>query len=570
MMKCKTMCIVAAVVIAGVHTQARGGILGSAQKFGVLGGSTVTNIGSTIVRGDLGLWPGSDITGFPPGNVVGVTRTTDPVAQQAQADVNTAFNYFAGLPVFLDLTAQDLGGMTLGPGVYFFASSAALGATLTLDGQGDANAIFVFQIGDTLTTASSSAVLTINGAKARNVYWQVGSSATLGTGTAFRGNILASASISMNTGATLHGRALAIVGAVTMDSNVITSGVAMHSDFDGDGRADLAIGVPSKNVGSSLNAGAVNVIYGSASGLSSTGAQFWTQNSQGILGSAASGDGFGTALATGDFDGDGFADLAIGIPFKNTAGKSNSGAVQVIYGSSTGLKATGNQLWTQQSSGLQNSAGAGDQFGAALTVGDFDGDGIDDLAVGIPGETVSGHAGAGAVAIIYGSPHGLDATGDQLWSQNSAGIDDEAQAGDAFGMSITSGNFNGDAYADLAIGVPMEQVGDKVNAGVAHVIYGSANGLTSAASKMFKQGSAGILGTVKAGDRFGASLASGDLDGDSYDDLAIGAPTKNVGGKVDAGSVSVIYGSVTGLKSANNQVWTQDSPGISGSPQALL
>jgi hypothetical protein len=147
------MSLVAVLAFFGAQLQASAGILGSANKFGVLGGSTVTNIGPTIVNGDLGLWPGSDITGFPPGSVVGVIRTTDPVAQQAQADVTTAYNFLAGMPMNADLTTQNLGGMTLAPGVYFFSSIAELDTTLTLDGQGDSNALFVFQIGETLTTA---------------------------------------------------------------------------------------------------------------------------------------------------------------------------------------------------------------------------------------------------------------------------------------------------------------------------------------------------------------------------------------------------------------------------------
>lgn len=206
--------------LAGV---ARGDILGSATDFAVLAGSTVTNTGPSVVNGNLGVWPGLAVVGFGPGVVNGTIHAGDAVAQQAQADVTTAYNMLAGMAMTQDLTGMDLGGMTLGPGVYFFSSSAFLTGTLTLDAMGDPNAQFVFQMGSTLITASNSSVEMINGASACDTYWQVGSSATLGTDSAFQGNILALASITMTTGATLlEGRALARNGAVTMDTNLIT------------------------------------------------------------------------------------------------------------------------------------------------------------------------------------------------------------------------------------------------------------------------------------------------------------------------------------------------------------
>lgn len=194
-------------------------ILGTAQPFAVLAGSAVTNTGPTVIEGNLGVWPGTAITGFPPGLVTnGTIHASDAVAMQAQSDVTTAFNSLAGMAVTQDLTGQDLGGMTLTPGVYFFSTSAQLTGTLTLNTLGNPNSLFVFQIGSTLTTASNSIVTTINGPNDCQIYWQIGSSATLGTGTSFQGNILALASITLNTGATIvDGRALARNGAVTLD-----------------------------------------------------------------------------------------------------------------------------------------------------------------------------------------------------------------------------------------------------------------------------------------------------------------------------------------------------------------
>ncbi len=202
--------------------QAQAPSLGTADSFAVLGGSTVTNTGPTVVNGDLGVSPGSAVTGFPPGTVNGTTHAADAVAAQAQSDVTIAYNDLAGRACNTNLTGQDLGGLTLTTGVYCFSSSAQLTGTLTLDAQGDPNAVFIFQIGSTLTTASGSGVNLINGAKSCNVFWQVGSSATLGTTTTFRGNILALTSITATTGATVDGRLLARNAAVTLDTNTVT------------------------------------------------------------------------------------------------------------------------------------------------------------------------------------------------------------------------------------------------------------------------------------------------------------------------------------------------------------
>lgn len=196
--------------------------LGSAQSFAVLAGAAVTNTGATTAAGDVGVFPGSAISGFPPGIITsGTIHAADAAAQLAQNAVTTAYNSLASQPCTQDLTGQDLGGLTLTSGVYCFSSSAQLTGTLTLDAQGNPNAVFIFRVGSALTTASASAVSMINGASACNVFWQIGSSATLGTATSFVGNVLALTSITMNTGASLAGRALARNGAVTLQSNTI-------------------------------------------------------------------------------------------------------------------------------------------------------------------------------------------------------------------------------------------------------------------------------------------------------------------------------------------------------------
>ena len=214
---------VATVVVTAVAGPGSG-LLGAAGTFTVLGGSTVTNTGgNTTITGDVGVSPGLALTGIPVGQPSPGTRHAgDAVAATAQGALTTAYNDLAGRPCGIILTGQDLGGKTLAAGVYCFSSSAAVTGTLTLDGQGNSSAVFIFQVGSTLTTGSSAAVTLIGGAQAKNVYWQVGSSATIGVATAFKGNIVALSSVTLNTGASLSGRALARNGAVTLDSNAIT------------------------------------------------------------------------------------------------------------------------------------------------------------------------------------------------------------------------------------------------------------------------------------------------------------------------------------------------------------
>lgn len=196
--------------------------LGTAGNFAVLAGETITNTGPTTITGDVGLHPGSSVTGFDSVTLNGALHVADAVAQQAKVDLVAAYDQAAGSGPATTV-ATELGGQTLTAGAYNSASGTfEITGTLTLDAQGDPNAVFVFQMASTLVTASASVVNVINGANACNVFWQVGSSATLGTGTVFRGNILALTSIALTTGASIEGRALARNGQVTMDTNTIT------------------------------------------------------------------------------------------------------------------------------------------------------------------------------------------------------------------------------------------------------------------------------------------------------------------------------------------------------------
>lgn len=210
-----------------VVAQASAVNLATAGPFVVLGGSTVTNTGPSVLEGDLGVSPGTSLVGFGlPAVVKGATHANNAVAANAQSDLTTAYEVAAGQPVPLgnELTGTNLGSRTLGPGAYSYATSAQLTGALTLDAAGDPSAQFVFEIGSTLTTASASSVLLTNGASPCNVYWQVGSSATLDTGTAFQGNLMALTDITLNKGASVIGRVLARNGQIEMNDNVLSNG----------------------------------------------------------------------------------------------------------------------------------------------------------------------------------------------------------------------------------------------------------------------------------------------------------------------------------------------------------
>lgn len=197
--------------------------LGAAAGFAVLGASTVTCTGASAITGDVGVSPGTGISGFnPPCTITGTIHPGDDLAAQAHADLGTAYGTLAAVACEHNLTGQDLGGQTLAPGVYCFDSTVGVTGALTLDGGGDSTAIWIFQVGTAMTTATNASVVMAGGGKPGNVFWKVGSSATIGTGTAFQGNLIAYASIALVGGSSVAGRALALNAAVTLDNNNVS------------------------------------------------------------------------------------------------------------------------------------------------------------------------------------------------------------------------------------------------------------------------------------------------------------------------------------------------------------
>jgi hypothetical protein len=332
-------------------------------------------------------------------------------------------------------------------------------------------------------------------------------------------------------------------------------GAALASgNFNGDAYLDLAIGVVWEN----STAGAVQILYGTSSGLSSFGQQYFNQTTLSQTGGdqlSESGDQFGGALAAGDFNGDGFDDLAIGAPGEKLGAVVVAGAMSVVYGSETGLDLTSGEFWNQDSSGIEGAAGTNESFGAALAAGRFDNDIYADLAVGVPGQVTGG-----AVHVLYGSGSGISTSGDTMFRQGSTGggyiglegtggtVGAEARLNERFGYSLAVGQFDGDDYDDLAIGVPWDEHSSGISwiiSGGIHIVFGSSAGLNASSNLYFDQSSPGVPGVWEAGNEFGSSLAVGRFNSDLYDDLAVGSPGENSPVGDNAGMVAVLFGSAT-------------------------
>ena len=342
-------------------------------------------------------------------------------------------------------------------------------------------------------------------------------------------------------------------------------------DFDGDGYEDLAVGSPGEGVGPVVQAGAVNILYGSANGLTASGDQIFHQDTPFFDDVAEDYDHFAESLRAGDYNDDGFVDLSIGVPSEDVDGKHGAGQVHVLFGSVGGLTTDDQVLLHQDSvAGFASSVESYDHFGSVLASGDFNGDGKTDLAIGVPGEDAGSNNDTGVVDVIYGHASGFDTANASEWSQNSSSVPDSSEAWDAFGTSLTVGDFDGDGADDLAVGVTGEDVaigGFSIqDAGAVNVMYGRPGmfGFDASKHQFWNLESAGVELSAATYDNFGTAVAAGDYNGDGRFDLAIGTPLKSVG-ENDAGVVSVLYGYVDGLQSDNDHSYSQDTSGVAES-----
>lgn len=335
---------------------------------------------------------------------------------------------------------------------------------------------------------------------------------------------------------------------------------------------DLAIGVPGEDIQGVVNAGAVNIVYGSVDGITLEDNLILTQDTVGMAEQAEDNDRFGSVLSSGDYNGDGLADLAIGVPNEDLRSSANSieavnnaGLVHVVYGQPVvGLAVAGNKTFDQKllmgSSQLDNF----DNFGAALASADYNGDGFDDLAIGIPGEDpevpdeenggTKKIQDAGAINLVWGAAGlGLDANANRYYDKSMPGVLGAAQPFANFGATLAAGNFDGDPYFDLAIGVVNEDRFTQINAGAVNVLYGNFGdtGFNLIRTQHWDEGMVQIQGDAESEDHFGGALATGDFNGDGLHDLAIGVPGEDYNGSGstiigNAGGVYVFFASSTG------------------------
>jgi hypothetical protein len=345
--------------------------------------------------------------------------------------------------------------------------------------------------------------------------------------------------------------------------------LVVAGDFNGDGRDDLA--VYEQDSFTDQREGAVHILYSPTLDGSPPDLLLRDVIPSTGVNDRESFDFFGAALAVGDFDGNGFEDLAVGIPGDTFVpagggGGGGVGAVNVYYGSLSGLSLVGSPPGRRFRIGLGGIGGTpnpGDLFGSELAAGDFDGDGRDDLAIGIPYREVDDVTDAGSVLVLYGGASGLDTADRRFFNQNLAGADGEMQdlseATDRFGGELVCGDFNGDSLADLAIGVPFEDIGTAENAGVVQVLYGFSSpgprGLRLTNNQAWNDGNIGTPSVVEEGDEFGRTLAAGRLVGDDADDLAIGVPSEDLNGFQSAGEVKLLRGDLSiGLSTAGSML----------------
>jgi hypothetical protein len=343
--------------------------------------------------------------------------------------------------------------------------------------------------------------------------------------------------------------------------------VLAAGNFNGDAYDDLVISVIGEDIRGKIAAGSIVVAYGSADGIRSNGSQVLSQRGK-VPGGPEDSDGFGAALAVGDFNNDDFDDIAVGTPGEDTGAVVDAGTVTVFFGRAGKISGSAAVAFSQGGD-VPGENEARDEFGYALAAGDFNGDDTDDFAVGVRGQDVDGVENAGDVVVFNGSAAGPTAANSYRFSQ-AGGISDDNEAFDYFGSTLAAGDFNRDGRDDLAVGAPSETVAGLQNAGQVTIVHGAPGGLGTGGSTPITQ--ADLPNEApEANDRFGETMRAGDFNGDvsgdDPDDLATGSPFEARGNRSMSGVVHVVSGSASGLDLTTTKRWHQNSGGIKGSSE---
>ncbi|MFF1683597.1 FG-GAP and VCBS repeat-containing protein [Streptomyces sp. NPDC058254] len=394
-------------------------------------------------------------------------------------------------------------------------------------------------------------------------------------------------------GATAVAAALAGGLLITLPGGASAAASGLADDFNGDGYRDLATGAPGAVAGGKAKAGAVVVNYGSSSGISGARHKTTSQSSSGVPGASETSDRFGTELAHGDLNNDGYGDLVVGTPLEDVSGDVDGGSVTILWGGSSGLSA-GTTISDPNASGH-------DRFGQSLAVGDFTGDGKSDLAVGSTGKDVwifkggftkaggaagklrfdaqieSGAYPRGAVQLAAGDFDNDRAddvvvgssTGNFVYRGASTGPTLQTAVGAGYANALGVADFDRDGHDDLVVGIRSGSVMDQTaKGGYATVFYGGAAGVDTARSTVFSQDTAGVPGADESDDFFGGTLATGDVNGDGYPDLAVGASFETIGSASHAGNVWVLRGGASGLTGTGAQSFNQGTSGVPGANES--